>query len=147
MAEYAVMPLADYEDACDAVREKTGGTDVIKSGELGTQIRGISGGGSGEGKVVHFSTSQDSEGYSNPISYHIISAGEDIHFGADWSDAYDGTVLLAPGEIMVLDQSNMSTSYMSWSGGGTFCDCYWLWVVGNPNSDEDIFIHRSTEDP
>lgn len=41
MAEYAVMPYADYEDACEAVREKTGGTAVIKSGEMGAQIRAI----------------------------------------------------------------------------------------------------------
>jgi hypothetical protein len=47
MAEYAVMPAADYKDACDAVREKTGGTEKIKSGELGNKIRSISGGGGG----------------------------------------------------------------------------------------------------
>jgi hypothetical protein len=41
MAEYAVMPVADYKDACDAVREKTGGTEDVKSGELGAQIRSI----------------------------------------------------------------------------------------------------------
>ena len=46
MAEYAVMPASDYTDACNAVREKTGGTELIKSGELGNKIRSISGGGS-----------------------------------------------------------------------------------------------------
>ena len=43
MSDYAVMPKADYLDACNAIREKTGGTDVIKSGEMGTKIRAISG--------------------------------------------------------------------------------------------------------
>lgn len=46
MAEYAVMPKSDYVDACDAVREKTGGTGAIKSGQLGGFIRSIVGGGS-----------------------------------------------------------------------------------------------------
>lgn len=46
MAEYAVMPKSDYVDACDAVREKTGGTGAIKSGQLGDLIRGIVVGGS-----------------------------------------------------------------------------------------------------
>ena len=41
MADYAVMPKADYLDACNAIREKTGGTDVIKSGEMGAKIRAI----------------------------------------------------------------------------------------------------------
>lgn len=44
MADYAVMPFSDYEDACNAVREKTGGTESIVSGELGAQIRAITGG-------------------------------------------------------------------------------------------------------
>ena len=50
MADYAVMPKADYLDACNAIREKTGGTDVIKSGEMGAKIRAIS--GSEEKKIV-----------------------------------------------------------------------------------------------
>lgn len=45
--EYAVMPLSDYEAACDAIREKTGGTDKITSGELAEQISGIVAGGGG----------------------------------------------------------------------------------------------------
>ena len=50
MADYAVMPKADYLDACNAIREKTGGTDVIKSGEMGAKIRAIA--GSEEMKIV-----------------------------------------------------------------------------------------------
>ena len=45
MADYAVMPKADYLDACNAIREKTGSTDVIKSGDMDTQIRAIKTGG------------------------------------------------------------------------------------------------------
>lgn len=45
MADYVVMPKADYLDACNAIREKTGGTDVIKSGEMGARIRAIETGG------------------------------------------------------------------------------------------------------
>ena len=41
MNEYVVMPKADYQDACDAVREMTGGTDSIKSGDMGAQVRSI----------------------------------------------------------------------------------------------------------
>ena len=43
LTEQVIMPGADYEDACDAIREKTGGTDLIKSGEMGGLIRGIEG--------------------------------------------------------------------------------------------------------
>lgn len=44
LTEFVIMPGTDYQDACDAIREKTGGTDPVKSGEMGAQIRGISGG-------------------------------------------------------------------------------------------------------
>ena len=40
----ATMPLTDYQNACDAIREKTGTTDLIKSGEMAEKIMGISGG-------------------------------------------------------------------------------------------------------
>lgn len=53
MAEYAVMPKADYLDACNAVREKTGGNELIKSGEMGARIRSISGGGGSNLETVY----------------------------------------------------------------------------------------------
>ena len=48
LTDMVIMPGADYQDACDAVREKTGGTEAIKSGDLGAQIRAIPSGGSVE---------------------------------------------------------------------------------------------------
>ena len=45
LTDYVIMPAADYLDACNATREKTGGTEPIKSGQMGGLIRGISGGG------------------------------------------------------------------------------------------------------
>ena len=44
MSEYAVMPLADYQDACEAVREKTNSTDRVTSDRMAALIRSITGG-------------------------------------------------------------------------------------------------------
>ena len=41
MTDYAVMPKADYVAACDAIREKTGDTEVIKSGEIANKINDV----------------------------------------------------------------------------------------------------------
>lgn len=41
LTEYVILPGADYKEACDAVREKTGKTAGMKSGELAQEIRGI----------------------------------------------------------------------------------------------------------
>lgn len=43
--DFALIPKADYKDACDAIREKTGETDSIVSGEMGGLIRSITTGG------------------------------------------------------------------------------------------------------
>lgn len=41
MADYAVMPKSDYQAACNAVRAKTGKTEVITSGNLSSEIDSI----------------------------------------------------------------------------------------------------------
>ena len=47
MSEFAYMPLSDYEDACDAIRAKTGESGLIKSGDMADAIAAIpSSGGS-----------------------------------------------------------------------------------------------------
>ena len=43
LTDYVIMPGADYQDACDAIRERDGSTGVIKSGELGERIRSLAG--------------------------------------------------------------------------------------------------------
>ena len=45
LTDYVIMPGQDYQDACDSIRAKTGKTDLIKSGEMATEIGSISGGG------------------------------------------------------------------------------------------------------
>ena len=42
--EYAIIPAADYKEACDFIRSKSGKTDLIKSGQLKAEIEGIAGG-------------------------------------------------------------------------------------------------------
>lgn len=41
MSNHAVMPLQDYVDTCEAIREKTGSTDAIKSGELASGVNEV----------------------------------------------------------------------------------------------------------
>lgn len=41
MSQYAVMPLVDYQDACNAIRDITGGVDNIVSGELKPEIQRV----------------------------------------------------------------------------------------------------------
>lgn len=41
MSNHAVMPLQDYIDTCEAIREKNGSTDAIKSGELASGVNEV----------------------------------------------------------------------------------------------------------
>lgn len=45
LTDYVIMPSADYTAACDKVRERTGKTDPIKSGDLAAEIEAIPSGG------------------------------------------------------------------------------------------------------
>lgn len=68
MAEYVIMPKADYESACDATRAKTGKTDLIKSGELGTEIGGITVGSDiPDGTNVTFGVVERPKAYFNDV--------------------------------------------------------------------------------
>lgn len=44
MNDFVIMPKNDYQDACGALREKTGTSDLIRSGQLKDLIASISGG-------------------------------------------------------------------------------------------------------
>lgn len=41
LTDYVILPGADYKAACDAVRERTGKTEGILSGELAQEIRSL----------------------------------------------------------------------------------------------------------
>ena len=41
MSNVAVMPLVDYQDACNTIRDITGGVDNIVSGELKPEIQKV----------------------------------------------------------------------------------------------------------
>lgn len=43
--EYAIIPKSHYKAACDAIRAKTGKTDLIVSGDMATLILSITSGG------------------------------------------------------------------------------------------------------
>ena len=68
MAEYVMMPKADYEAACNSIRAKTGKADKIKSGEMSTEIDSITGGGgSAEGCVTVTFMNGNVELFSRPV--------------------------------------------------------------------------------
>lgn len=72
MSQYAVMPFADYEAACNAVRSKTGRSLPIKSTQLASEITGIQVGGTEitDGIVVK---TRDTDGYAVDIDYYGTS--------------------------------------------------------------------------
>lgn len=54
MSDIVIMPKADYQATCDAIRARTGKTDLIKSGDLKTEIEAITGGTSADVCYVTF---------------------------------------------------------------------------------------------
>lgn len=103
MSKYAVMPLSDYDNACDKIREKTETAEPIKSGEFAGKVEDVYNEGLAEGieqgKIAERNAfwsglqkqgnrnfyryafySQDSDSWNdetyNPI-YPIVCSGDD----------------------------------------------------------------------
>lgn len=85
MNEYAVMPISDYKDACDAIREKSSITDAIRSGDLKALISAIEGNGGGVSGEFEVDTSTNLHDTSTdtPNVYINGSKGEAAYNG--WS--------------------------------------------------------------
>ena len=55
LTEYVIMPGSDYQNICNSIRSKTGGADLLKSGEVSAAIDSIQASGGGiEHKDVNF---------------------------------------------------------------------------------------------
>lgn len=71
LTDMVIMPGADYKAACDAIREKNGGTDLIKSGDMAGLILGIEvGGGDSDGLTALI------EGTITDIEHGTLDVGE-----------------------------------------------------------------------
>ena len=75
MSEYIIMPKADYVAACDAIRAKTGKTDLIKSGDLEPEILGITTGG-GSSADVRYVTFMSEDG-TVELGKKAVATGDD----------------------------------------------------------------------
>ena len=75
MSEYVIMPKADYVAACDAIREKTGKTDLIKSGDMRPEILGITTGG-GSSEDVRYVTFMSEDG-TVELGKKAVATGDD----------------------------------------------------------------------
>lgn len=77
LTNYVLMPGADYQAACDAIRAKTGKTNALKSGELASEISAIMGGGgaSGDERVKYVTFMHNG---MELIKYPVIS-GDTCH--------------------------------------------------------------------
>lgn len=90
----ATMPFSDYEAACNAIRTKTGTSDLIKSGEMAGLIEGIENGGSTETVDVNI--------------YNTTAHGTSVHYVSD--DLYrcdtvngNATFRVTAGTIMLIE--------------------------------------------
>lgn len=86
MSDYAIMPLADYTCACNAVRTKLGTNGTITSGELASKINSIQTGSDGGavevsdyGTMAAIMASEESDG--KLYKYVGTTSGEFTHNG------------------------------------------------------------------
>ena len=88
LTDMVIMPGSHYQAICDAVRAKTGGTAVLKSGDLAAVISGIAGGGNSglSYDMGEFVLEND----INSSLYINHNLGEPPGFILVWTDDYVG---------------------------------------------------------
>ena len=111
LTNYVLMPGADYKGICDAVRAKTGKSELIKSGELASEISGITGGGGGSVEGVHTVTFMSEDG-SSVLYERLVVDGDDC------ANVVDRGVLAAPTKASTA-QYNYTHSGWSLTKGGS----------------------------
>ena len=75
LTDYVIMPAADYQSICDAVRSKNGQTSVYKSGELAAAIERIA---DGTGEISLSSIEVYVADYSVPEDVLITVGAVDV---------------------------------------------------------------------
>ena len=73
MSDVAVMPYEDYAAACDAIREQTGTTELIKSGNMAKMISEIEGCGSNVAPIIDV-CELPTENISESNFYRLVTA-------------------------------------------------------------------------
>lgn len=89
LTDMVIMPGSHYQAICDAVRAKTGGTAVLKSGELAAAIAGIAGGGN-SGLSYDMGEFVLENDINAPTPYINHNLGEPPGFILVWTDDYVG---------------------------------------------------------
>lgn len=120
MADFVRVPEADWQNTLDAVREKTGSTEKMLSGEVAEAVRGIRTGG-GDGIQFLSGTFTPTEKvnsitleFDRPISNVIIV--QTVPTLLEYSLTYTSVHIL--GYLELTSNSNMSGT--SWNAAATF---------------------------
>ena len=100
LTDEVLMPGADYQAICNAVRALTGGEVSLKSGDIAPALEGISG---GEGGLLHGTVTPSETGLSITIPIgspcnnlvlrkHTFAAETNAEFLSLWATSPDGCI-------------------------------------------------------
>lgn len=152
LTDEVLMPGADYQAICNAVRALTGGTAALKSGDIAPALAGVSGGGLLRGTVTPTETGLSitiptgSPCNNLALRKHTFAAETNVEFLSLWatstagcicatranSAAHDGTSGGALAQIAVnftdtqVAVSTIAAAYMGNFIAGVTYD-WWAW--------------------
>lgn len=164
---YSLIPSADYKAACDAIRAKTGKTDLIKSGDMATEIANIQSSCEPDVAPAYFSyhglVIPDNDWDSTEYPYALLTTSSDnvISFIASTTmlgskkgliSSFAPKVLVtAPFVTSVFDPMTQTwgTFELTSTGTKTVENYYAIWANADalPLDDGRVSIYKSTRVP
>ncbi len=113
MSNYAVMPLTDYKNICDAIREKTATSENIKSGDIPDKISDIYEAGKssvGDSAEYFIRSYINKRNLQSNFLYAFAGVGWDMVTKNYWCATY------IPPEDMIIDANGNASNMYSYSG-------------------------------
>ena len=92
MADYVIIPKADYKSACDAIRDKTQKGDPIKSGEMASEVASIG--------TVPKTTAIDYSNIDNGTFTETLDDGTQLTYTVESEDGTAVSVITPNGKVI-----------------------------------------------
>ena len=104
MTDYVIMPKEDYQAICNAVRNKTDKAELIKSGDMASEIGGID--------TIPKTAAIDYSDFDNGTFKETLDNGDTLTYAVEFADGLPSKVIAPNGKVILVEFDSGLTIYI-----------------------------------